>query len=290
VRFALNFPNFMPVTYGGPGMIQRYVGWARAAEQAGWDGFFVWDHLLFVKSQTLHVEDPWILMAAIAAATDRIRIGPMVTPIPRRRPWKLAREVVSLDHLSNGRLILGVGLGTPPEAEYEPYGEPYALPVLAQRLDEGLDVLTGLWRGEPFSYRGQHYQIDDVCFLPRPLQTPRVPIWVAGSWPNKAPMRRAARYDGVFPLKLSDVPNEFGEWTSDDVRELRAYVAEHRTSDAPFDVVIAGWTGDDLAAAAAKLEPFAEAGATWWIEALDWFGDATPDDFVRRIEQGPPRI
>jgi len=291
MRVALNMPNFAPVEYGGPGTLRRFVDWACAAERAGWDGFFIWDHLVFFKELSLHVENPWVLMAAIASATERIRIGTMITPLPRRRPWQVAREAVSLDHLSGGRLILGVGLGAPLEGDFEPFGEPADNRVLAQRLDESLDVIAGLWSGEPLTYQGQHYRLDGIRFLPRPLQMPRIPIWVAGVWPRKAPMRRAAKWDGVFPLKDSGDPeNPFAQNAPEDVREIRSYIAQHRADDAPFDFVVAGWTGLERAKGAELVAPYAEAGVTWWIEGLDWFGpDATPERLLERIEAGPPR-
>jgi alkanesulfonate monooxygenase SsuD/methylene tetrahydromethanopterin reductase-like flavin-dependent oxidoreductase (luciferase family) len=166
MRFAISVPNFCPVDVAprDGSHLERIVEW-RMAETAGWDGFFVWDHLLFWKDLRLLVEDPWVLLCAIAAATQRLGIGPMVTPLPRRRPWTLARACVSLDHLTHGRLTLGVGLGAPAEADYIPFGEPGETRRLAEMLDQGLQVITGLWTGEPFTFRGNHYQVDDVTFL-----------------------------------------------------------------------------------------------------------------------------
>jgi alkanesulfonate monooxygenase SsuD/methylene tetrahydromethanopterin reductase-like flavin-dependent oxidoreductase (luciferase family) len=289
MRYGISVPNFCPVELGlaEGSHIHNVVRWARAAEAAGWDGFFIWDHLLFWKGWPLQVDDPWVLLAAIAAATERIHIGPMVTPVPRRRPWKLAREVVSLDHLSGGRLILGVGLGAPAEADYVPFGEDGQFKHLAERLDEGLEVLTGLWRGQPFSFSGHHYTVNDVTYLPRPKQLPHPPIWVAGTWPNKAPMRRAARWDGVFPLKMT-APNQYGLLKPSDLGELRAYVLEQRanlTATAPFDFIVSGYTARS---GAEIVGQFAEAGATWWVEGLDWFGATRVEQIDERIAQGPP--
>lgn len=283
MRYALSVPNFIPHALADGNPIDLFVGWARAAEQAGWDGFFIWDHILFWKPDPLHVFDPWVLMAAMAAATQGIKLGPMVCPLPRRRPWKVARETVTLDHLSQGRLILGVGIGAPLEAENTPFGEPDEMPRLARRLDESLDVITGLWTGEPFSYHGQQLNVDDVRFLPRPLQEPRIPIWVAALWPKHAPMRRAARWDGVFPLKM-EATGVFGSMTPDDVREMRTYIGEHRTSRDPFDIVVGGGTRSK-----AHTDRYAEAGVTWWIEGADWFNYKSPEHILRRIEDGPPR-
>src|SRR4249919_1336900 len=155
---------------------------AREAEAAGWDGFFIWDVFGGAADAPKPVVDPWIALAAIATVTERMRLGPMVTPLPRRRPWKVAREAASLDQLSNGRLILGVGIGDRTE-EFRRFGEEPDPRVRARMLDEGLEVITGLWRSEPFSFHGEHFRIDDALVLPRPIQTPRISIWVGGTWP-----------------------------------------------------------------------------------------------------------
>jgi len=164
----------------------------------------------------------------------KIRIGTTVTPIARRRPWKLARETVSIDHLSEGRLILTVGLGTPAEAEFETFGEESNQQIRAKKLDEGLDILLGLWSGESFSYKGEYYQLEDVRFLPKPIQSPRIPIWVGGGWPRKKPFIRAARYDGVFPLRAG----YRGKLQPNDYQDIVNFITSHRTASEPFDVVL----------------------------------------------------
>jgi alkanesulfonate monooxygenase SsuD/methylene tetrahydromethanopterin reductase-like flavin-dependent oxidoreductase (luciferase family) len=240
------------------------------------------------------IVDPWIALAAVAISTSRMRLGTLVTPLPRRRPWKLARETVSLDWLSGGRLILGVGIGDPAQWEYGFFGEQSDAKVRAVQLDEGLDILTGLWSGELFSYQGQHYQLNQMRFLPRPLQSPRIPIWVAGNWPNKPPFRRAARWDGACPIGRN------GPMTPGDWRELSAYMAEHRAGDTPFDLVCSGATGGQNKAQDADTSaPFAEAGCTWWIEDVspwrfgwNWEDQWAPDAtrmMRERVLQGPPR-
>jgi alkanesulfonate monooxygenase SsuD/methylene tetrahydromethanopterin reductase-like flavin-dependent oxidoreductase (luciferase family) len=286
--YGVSMPCFIPERLASDTDVRRFAEWARVAEDAGWDGFFVWDHMLFWKPDRLHVFDPWVLLTAIAAATDRIKLGPVITPLPRRRPWKVARETLSLDHFSNGRFILGVGIGAPTQYDFEPFGEPGDLKVLAQRLDESLDVLSGLWSGEPFTYHGQHYHIEDVTFLPKPRQS-HIPIWVAAEWPRgKAPLRRAARWDGVVPLKHEG--DLFGSMSSNDLRQMRAYIDQHRRSSAPFDVVASGFTRNMSADQAARhVGEREQAGATWWMEALDWFSGGTPDQVLPRIQQGPPR-
>jgi alkanesulfonate monooxygenase SsuD/methylene tetrahydromethanopterin reductase-like flavin-dependent oxidoreductase (luciferase family) len=267
---------------------------ARDAEAAGWDGFFIWDHIFF--DPTFHpIADPWVGLAAVALNTQHLRIGTMITPIARRRPWKLARETVSVDRLSNGRLILGVGLGDPVQWDFGFFDESTDPKTRACQLDEGLDILTGLWSGEPFSYMGEQYNVKEVTFRPTPVQSPRIPIWVGGWWPNKPPLRRAARWDGVCPAKWG------GTISPDEWRELLAYIQKFRTTDSPFDAVHSGATpGDDVTQAATLVKPYAQAGVTWWIEPVDpWrFGwsfevpwDPAATVLIReRIRQGPPRL
>jgi alkanesulfonate monooxygenase SsuD/methylene tetrahydromethanopterin reductase-like flavin-dependent oxidoreductase (luciferase family) len=284
VRFAINLPNF-----GAFGDARTLVTLAEEAEDAGWDGFFLWDHVqYFVPGQRVPVVDPWVALGAVALATHRVKLGPMVTPIARRRPWKLARESVTLDRLSEGRLILGVGLGDPVQTEFGTFGEETDARRRAEMLDEGLAVLAGLWRGEPFSFEGEHFQVKDALSWPPPLQSARIPIWVAGLWPHRRPMRRAARWDGVFPIKLTEGDPE--RLTPDEIREIVAYVQAHRETAEPFDVVMGGVTpADDRARAAEIVAPYAEAGLTWWHEVAPDL--LTPLDEVRtRIRQGPPHL
>ena len=190
MRFGLYIP-----CYGDYADPHRMSELARQAEEAGWDGLFISDHLQFqwLTPSPQPVGDPWILLTAMAMSTQRIRLGILVTPLARRRPWKLAREAVTLDHLSAGRLILGVGIGGDWLGEYSAFGEPADDHLHGEQLDEGLQVVAGLWSGAPFSFHGAHYHIRDVQFLPPPVQQPRIPIWIAGGWPRKRPFRRAAQ-------------------------------------------------------------------------------------------------
>src|SRR5215203_146437 len=158
---------------------------AREVEEAGWDGAFYWDGICVGGMDTY---DPWVVMAAMAMRTERVRIGAVLTPPARRRPWKLARETVALDHLSNGRLVLPVGLGALDDGGFSKVGEPTDRKVRAQLLDESLEILTGLWSGEPFSYAGEHYRLEEMTFLPPPVQKPRIPVWVVGAWPSRKSM------------------------------------------------------------------------------------------------------
>ena len=290
--YSINTPNFGD--YSDPRTLAEL---AHDAEEAGWDGFFIWDHIL-IDPHGLPMSDPWVTLAAIAMSTQRIRIGTMVTPLSRRRPWKLAREAVSIDHLSGGRLILGIGLGDPVDEEFGWFGEETDAKVRAKRLDEALDVLVGLWSGKPFSHSGEYYQLKEMTFLPTPVQSPRIPIWVGGWWPHKPPFRRAARWDGMFTLQ-GDKDGMFVPLTPDDLREVIAYTKTYRTSNAPFEVTLAGETpGDDKARGAEIVAPYIEAGLTWWTEDINpwrfgWKGErgTWPIEQIRsRILAGPPKV
>ena len=274
MKYAINVPNFGD--YHHPRTLAEL---AREAEAAGWDGFFIWDHI----QGEWPFADPTVALAAIAVRTERIRFGAMVTPVARRRPWKLAREMASLDHLSGGRLVMGVGLGNPP-TDFESFGEEGDARLRAERLDEGLEIITGLWTGEPFRYSGKHYKLEEVPFLPKPVQSPRIPIWVGGFWSNRRPMRRAARYEGVYPSR--DWPEAL---SADDLREILDYISRHRTNTGPFEVVVGGSTPSDAEEGAEKVRPWMEAGATWWSEDINgWRGPL--DEMRERIRQGPPRV
>jgi alkanesulfonate monooxygenase SsuD/methylene tetrahydromethanopterin reductase-like flavin-dependent oxidoreductase (luciferase family) len=223
------------------------------AEARGWDGIFVWDHVTY-RAPVEAVADPWVVLSAIAFATSRLALGPLITPLSRRRVHKLARETVTLDHLSDGRLILGVGLGSDRTNELEPFGEVLEPRARAQLLDQGLERLTAFWDGE---------------FLPRPVQQPRIPIWVAARWPNRRPLQRAARFDGLFPIELPG---------PDQLAELAEETARLRVDDGPFDLVAEIAPGGDA-------EPWARAGATW---VLTGFGAQVREADVRdAIDAGP---
>ena len=265
------------------GDIEQLVEYARIAEEEGWEGIFLEDYIVYWGAQGL-TYDPWLALTAIALRTQRARLGMTVTPLPSRLPWKLAREAITLDHLSHGRLILGFGLG---DAQDMHFGEATDVKQRAEILDEGLDILAGLMSGQPFSYRGKHYTVNEITFSPGPLQTPRIPIWLGGFWPRKAPALRAARWDGFCPAK---VPDEHGDGyiKPADIRTIKTFIEGHRSSAAPFDIAAGGNSpGDDLAKARAHVEPYSEAGATWWIEfVLPDPGEA--EQALTRIKQGPP--
>jgi alkanesulfonate monooxygenase SsuD/methylene tetrahydromethanopterin reductase-like flavin-dependent oxidoreductase (luciferase family) len=258
---------------------------ARAAEQAGWDGFFVWEPVWGI--------DAWVSLTAAAMVTERVRLGTMITPLSRMRPWKLASETATLDNLSGGRVILSVGLGAL-DVGFAEFGEETDRKIRAELLDEGLDILIGLWRDQPFSYDGRHYQVRPTDFMvpSPPVQQPRIPIWVVGAWNRPKSMARVLRYDGILPNAMTP-EGDHRPLTADDVREIKAYVETHRTETTPFDIVVEGETpGDKPEKAGEQVREWAEAGATWWIEAM-WGSLEKPsnrDTFRRRVEQGPPRF
>jgi hypothetical protein len=273
------------------GEANEIVTMAREAEEAGWDGVFIPDCISIETPEYLATPwfDPWALLSAMAVQTNRIKLGTMLTAVPRRRPWKLARETVTIDHLSGGRLILPVGIGALDDVGFGKVGEPTDRKTRSELLDEGLDILTGLWSGKPFSYNGKHYTLDEMTFLPPPMQQPRIPIWVVGAWPREKSMARVLRYDGLLPAKL-DANGSFADVTPGDLRAMKAYIEERRTATTPFDIIYEGRIpGDELAQAAEIIRPYAEAGATWWMEAM-WEAPNTPSDVRKRIQQGPPRI
>jgi alkanesulfonate monooxygenase SsuD/methylene tetrahydromethanopterin reductase-like flavin-dependent oxidoreductase (luciferase family) len=266
---------------GGP--VHEQVALARAAEEAGWDGVFTWDGVHVGDAVDVH--DPWVLMAAFAMVTTRVRLGAIIMPLARRRPWVVARETVTLDHVSNGRLVLPVGLGALDDSGWSRVGEPTERRTRAERLDETLEILTGLWSGKPFSYEGRHYRFEPMAFKPATLQRPRIPIWVVGGWPSQRSMSRAIRYDGLLPYVLPRRGLKYGPKA---VGEMRAWIGERRSLEG-FEIVVEGTTpAADPAGAAGAVREWEEAGATWWIEA-DWSsGDVA--SIRERIEAGPPAL
>jgi len=262
---------------------------ATAAEEAGWDGLFVWDHVVHRRHRRPY-GDPWMLLTAAALATSRIRLGTLVTPVARRRPQQLARQVATLDAVSGGRVTFGAGLGGPIEDEYGSFGEPTDPKVLAERLDEGLDLLQRFWSGEAVNHDGPHFQVQDVTLLPASVQRPRPPVWIGGFWPHRPPMRRAARWDGAVPMfvdaRHGQVP------PVDQVRDLVAYIWQHRGDDRPFEIVLGGVSPVDPAKARDLLGPLVDAGATWWderqLQSTDEIDRLAP--VLSRIEHGPPEL
>ena len=259
-RMALSIPNMAEP--------DELVDLGVRAEASGWDGVFLWDHAHGSPEMPAPTADPWVVLGALATATERVTLGTAITPAARRRPHKLARETVTVDRLSHGRMVLGVGLGEPPD-EYTAYGEDADRRVVAAKLDEALEVVTGLWSGRPFSHRGRHFTVEGAQFLPTPVQQPRIPIWAACIVPHTRPLRRAARWDGVV-LGAIGASGSLDPVPPDEARRAAAAIAEHRPPGAgPFDVAVShsGVPSDR------ELDAYAAAGVTWvmatgWMEQL----------------------
>ena len=251
MKFGLQLPNI-----GAFVDVKLLVEVAQEAEEAGWDGFFLWDHAAIPDAMI----DPMTIFGAIAVTTTRIRFGPMITAPSRRRPWKLAREATTLDHLSDGRFVLGVGLGAS-DWDFAKVGEESRNKIKARRTDEALDIINRLWQGEIVNFEGEHFQVADLNFRPRPIQQPRIPIWCAGLYPNRAPLRRAAQWDGIFPISPDDRPLTPDEW-----RNILHYIMQHRQDQTPFEAIHTGITQD--ASDTLTVEPYADVGVTWWLEDI----------------------
>ena len=275
VSYAIDLPNVGQ--FADPNLLAEL---ATATERAGWDGFFLWDHLLYADDWP--VVDPWVTLAAVAARTERIRLGLCVALLARQLPWEVAKRAATIDQLSGGRFILGAGLGSRTE-EFTAFGLPSDPTERAGRLDEALEIVTASWSGLPFTHEGRHFQVEAPAMTPVPLQRPRIPIWIGGRWPNRAPFRRAARFDGVFPIHAS-----YGSGETMPPEELGAvvdYVATHRAT--PFDVALEGATSPGRRNTA-RIGEYAAVGLTWWVEALGWWRGGV-DSARQRIDAGPPR-
>lgn len=267
------------------GDIHEMVQMAAEAEAAGWDGVFYWDAIAIPGADPIY--DPWVTLAAFAMRTERVILGNIITPPSRRRPWKLARETATLDHLSGGRLVLPVGLGALDDVGFGGVGEATEARIRAEMLDESLAILTQAWSGEPFRHEGKHYRTAEITMRPPSQQQPRIPIWVVAAWPRPKSVERALRYDGIIPQVAAEGGGP-GRVTPEQVRAIAELARERRPDGEPFEIVIGDVSpADDGAAARAIVEPLAEAGATWWIES-PWM-DATVGSLRERIAAGPPR-
>lgn len=259
------------------------VDLAVEAEMAGWDGFFVWDVLFAYESPEEPVADPWIALAAIAMKTQHIRIGAFLTPLARRRPWQVARQATTLDHLCGGRLVFGAALGYQ-SLDFVPFGEEFDVRIRAKKLDEGLSIVQGLWTEDHFSFQGNHFRLEDVTLRPRPVQSPHIPVWVAGGWPRRKPFRRAAQWDGVYVMTVNQVTNEL--LSPDEVKEIAAYIKAHRHRPEPFDIAVNVEISSDSQLAEEMTQAYAEAGATWCVA----LASDTVAEYRELIRRGPPKL
>lgn len=274
------------------------VDYAVAAENSGWDGVSLIDHLsdysVTDPADVNPINDPWITLAAVASETSEITLASNITPVPRRQPWQLARNLATVDRLSDGRVLFGAGLGGP--MEFRPFGRHYDQPRLAGRYEEALEVMTGLWTGEPFDYDGEHFSIDNVAMRPTPVQDPRIPIVIGGWWPFKGPFRRGARWDGIIPNwpsihcnapYLDEIPEHMQEVIPDEpahreeIREMLSYYQD-LTND-PGEIILLG--GGQIVTGE-FLEECRDLGMTWLLHH-----HVEPDDNkeanMERIRAGP---
>jgi len=265
------------------GSAREFADAAVLAERSGWDAIFTFE--------VVWGQDAWVTLAAAAMRTERIRLGTMLTPLPRIRPWDLAGRVATVDDLSGGRVQLAVGLGALHE-NWLAFEADEGRRVRAEKLDEGLAVYDGLMRGQPFSFSGKHYQVSPTTLMtpPPPVQTPRVPVWVVGGHPSAKSLGRAAQWDGLIPQIVGNGPDD--RITPDQLADVVAGVRDLREGAGlpwdGYDIVVEGKTTpttDD----ATHVSRFAAAGATWWIES-DWsVGENGLGLLRKRIAAGPPR-
>jgi hypothetical protein len=269
--FAAYVPTF------GEYDVATLAALAREAEAGGWDGFFIWDHLVWAPDDAA-LADTTVALTAIALATQRLRFGALVTPLARRRPWKYAKEAATLDRVSGGRFVAGVGLGI--ESDFHPVGERFDAAERARRLDEGLEIVRALWSGNPVTHDGENFRLEQVVMRPIPVQQPSIPVWIAGFWPNRPPFRRAARWNGAIPQRRG---NPFAPLTPQEFRACAGYLSAHRTSDEPFDLVIS-WFGPRPSDV--SLSDYERAGATWLLDGAHPWNESV-QDYAARIRRGP---
>jgi alkanesulfonate monooxygenase SsuD/methylene tetrahydromethanopterin reductase-like flavin-dependent oxidoreductase (luciferase family) len=247
------------------------------AEAAGWDGIFLEDYVCYQGDPARPTCNTWVALAAMAMRTTRVRLGVEVVSLPRRRPWNVAREAAGVDQLSEGRMILGAGIGDTGDPGFGRFGEETGDRIRGARLDEGLAILAGLWTGEPFSFHGDHFTVDEVTFLPRPLQQPRIPIWIGGGYPNPRAIERALRWDGACMYR-----RDGGHLVADDVRDLRA-----RADSRPWTIAVGGQERrEDWDEERDQIRAIREAGADWWVE---WAAPADRERMRAAVERGPLR-
>ncbi len=250
---------------------------AREAEERGWDAIFFWDADWGYS--------PWIVLTAMATYTERIRFGAILHPLAWRQPWLFARDTATLDQLSNGRLIVSIGLGTVDEQDFTlgrtRFGAPVERKVRAALIDEALEIVNGLWSGQPITVHGEHYQLEEFSIRPTPVQAPRIPIWTVGVWGRHKSMARVLRCDGMLTSETTSM---------DEIRAIKAFVREQRTLTSPFDIVMEADTRrDSPEQVQAKVRAAADAGVTWWIETM-WWPESTFEATRARLHQGPPRL
>ncbi len=255
---------------------------AQQAEKSGWDGFFIWEPVWGT--------DPWVCLTAAAMKTTRIRLGTMLSPLPVLSPWKLASEAATLDNLSGGRVILSVGLGAM-DTGFMNFGLPTDRKIRAERMDEGLEIITGLWKGQPFQFEGRHFHVKPVELntpLP-PAQHPRIPIWVVGAWPKMKSMKRTLQFDGLLPNFMDENGKVImGHPDLNILSEMVDYVRQNQSPDRPFEIIMEGETDPERPETMNIVQSYSRMGVTWWIEA-QWNQESN-QALLDRLKAGPPRV
>ncbi|MFW9856577.1 MAG: LLM class flavin-dependent oxidoreductase [Candidatus Thorarchaeota archaeon] len=269
MNFGCVFPKSDPL---------KAIEFAKEAEKCGWNGFFVWE--------PIYGADAWVTLSAIASQTKTIKLGTLISPLSRMRPWKIASEVLTLDIISRGRVILAVALGAL-DTGFAEFGEVTERKTRAELLDEALEIITNFWKGE-YTYSGKHYDIKECTFFqqvppPKPIQK-ELPIWVVGAWPRTKSLKRTMKYAGILPNVLNE-RNQHEEVTPKHIQKIREFMIE-RIEEKPFDIVVEGTTSESSLKAKETVLPFKEAGATWWIES-QWMAESL-DEVLNRIKAGPP--
>jgi alkanesulfonate monooxygenase SsuD/methylene tetrahydromethanopterin reductase-like flavin-dependent oxidoreductase (luciferase family) len=272
MKYGLSLP-----TGGKCGDPRFLVELAQLAEASGWDGVFLEDYVWYQGDAAIPTCNSWVALAGMAMRTREIRLGVEVVALPRRRPWNVAREAAAVDQLSEGRLVVGFGAGDTGEPGFTHVGEDVDARVRAEKLDEGLAIVAGLWSGEPFSFAGKHYRVDEVTFRPLPVQKPRPPIWIGGGYPLRGPTERALRWDG------SCLYQQGGPYIPPDgVRDLRS-----RAPSPSWDLAVGGQERrEDWDEEREHLRAVRDAGATWWVE---WLAPADAETLRERTRRGPLR-
>jgi len=277
MRFGVFLPPF--AEFAQP---RRVVALSRQVEDSGWDGLFLWDHMLAARG--MPVADPWVIMAAVATVTRRIRLGALVTPLPRRRPWVVSRQLATLDQLADGRLVGGIGLGDDGWAEFSSFGEAVDPVVRGQMLDEALELIQRFLGGEAVSFHGRHYVVDAPPLLPRPRQDP-LPIWVAVRWPNRKPLARIAKLDGCFPIFATS-----GGLPPPDPADIAALHAQLVDLGARSDIDIAvrcALSSEDPSSVKETVAALEDSGVTWILESFP--PGVAPDRVTSVVGNGPPK-
>jgi alkanesulfonate monooxygenase SsuD/methylene tetrahydromethanopterin reductase-like flavin-dependent oxidoreductase (luciferase family) len=276
VRFGLFLPPFAELA--DPKLVASL---ATRAEESGWDGVFLWDHML--ARPGMAVADPWVTMTAIATATTRLRFGALVTPLPRRRPWVLARQMATLDQLSDGRLVGGIGLGDDGWTEFSSFGEADDPVLRGEVLDESLELLRLFLSGDAVQFQGRHFRVNSTAFLPRPRQDP-LPIWGAVRWPKRKPLRRIAKLQGCFPIFAGSGPPQPPQ--PEDIVAIRRAL-NHLGARPDIDIVVRfAFSELDSSTMRETVAALEEAGVTWILEATAPGATSSHVDGV--VRAGPP--